>query len=195
MYQGPPIDDHEILAWVPAELRRLLERVNGYVAYDGGLHLRGACTAPEWHSLRAAWTGPDALHRLFPAVRPDDVPFAEDALGDQYLARNGVVHRLSAETGEVESLEMDLPAFDEAVRADPVEALSLHPLEEFRARGGVLEPGELLSVYPPFVAAESAEGVTYRAVPAGERIRWLAELARSIADLPEGGRLEIIPRP
>lgn len=195
MYHGPPIDDHEILARLPAELRGLLERVNGYVAYHGGLHLRGACTAPEWHSLRAAWLGPDALHRLFPGVRPDDVPFAEDALGDQYLMRSGVVHRLSAETGEVESLEVDLAAFDQAVRADPVEALSLQPLEEFRAGGGSLEPGQLLDVQPPFVFQESAAGVSYRAIPAGERIRWLAELARSIADVPDGGRVEIVAAP
>jgi hypothetical protein len=141
VYIGPRIDDVEILDRVPAPLRDLLGRVNGYVAYHGGLHVRGACRAPEWHSLRAAWDGPRALHRLFPAVSAADVPFAEDALGDQFLERDGVVHRLHGETGAVESLGVDQAGFDAMVREDPIEYLGLHPLERFRAEGGVLEPG------------------------------------------------------
>src|SRR5437763_1751021 len=57
MYVGPPVDDPAILDRLPGEYRALLARANGYVAYHGGLHLRGACFAPEWHSLRAAWDG------------------------------------------------------------------------------------------------------------------------------------------
>jgi len=97
MYLGPPIDDPAILEALPPELASLLQRANGYVAYDGGLHVRGACHEPEWHSLRAAWHGPRAIHRLFPAVRPHDIPFGEDALGHQFVLRAGIVHRLDAE--------------------------------------------------------------------------------------------------
>ena len=58
MYLGPPIDDPAILESLPPELADLLRRANGYVAYDGGLHVRGACHMPEWHSL-----GPDVFAR------------------------------------------------------------------------------------------------------------------------------------
>lgn len=195
MYVGPPIDDPELLDRLPAAYRDLLTRANGYVAHHGGLHVRGACLAPEWHSLRAAWDGPRAIHRLFPAVSHDDVPFAEDALGDQFLVRDGVVHRLSGETGDVKSLGVDLAAFDAAVRADPVEYLGLHPLERFRADGGVLEPGQLLSVYPPFVVAESGAAVSLRAIPAADRLRALASFAGRIRDLPDGTAVEMRMRP
>jgi hypothetical protein len=67
---------------VPGDLMRMLEDINGFVAFDGGLHLRGVCQAPEWHSLEEVWDGGHALHRLFPAVRADDVPFAQDCLAD-----------------------------------------------------------------------------------------------------------------
>lgn len=193
MYIGPPADDLEILARLPALLRGYLEQTNGYVAYHGGLHLRGASREPAWHSLRAAWEGPAALHRLYPEVRRDDVPFAEDALGDQFLLRGGIVHRLSGETGEIESLGLDLAEFDAAVRADPFGYLALAPLEEFRAQGGVLTPGQLLSVYPPFVIAESANGVSYRAVDAVDRRRWLADLARRLHGIPDGTRIDLTP--
>lgn len=189
MFRGPPIDDIELLSRLPAEYQRLLETVNGYVAYHGGLHLRGACTSPTWHSLRAAWSGVDAIHQLFPAVSAEDIPFGEDALGDQFVYRDGYVWKLDAEIGELKPLKMTLPEFDAAVRADPDEFLALGPLRDFQAQGGSLEPGQLLSVIPPFVLKESAAGVSYRAVPVLDRLRFLSHIARELRDVPDGGTI------
>lgn len=191
MYTGPPIDEPAILDLLPGDLRGFLLRCNGYVAFHGGFHVRGACLAPTWHSLRHRWFGPEALQSHFAAVHHDDIPFGEDALGDQYLLRRGVVYRLAAETGELKSLEVDLQEFDIKVRENPVEYLSLGPLEEFRATGGTLAPGQLLSVFPPFAVRESAAGVSYRAIPADERIRFLADFARQISDVPDGAQIEL----
>lgn len=195
MYVGPEIDDLEILARLPEEYRRLLEAANGYVAYDGGLHVRGACLLPDWHSLRSAWLGEEAIHRLFSHVSPEDIPFAEDCLGDQFVLRDGLVWKLSAESGDLNALDVTLVDFDVAVRGDPDEFLELGPLHEFRSEGGVLEPGELLSAYPPFVFKESANGVQLKAIPNGERRRFLADLARQIQDLPDGASAEILTEP
>lgn len=184
-FTGPEIDDEEVFERLPGDLQRLLRDSNGFVAYDGGLHVRGACRAPAWHSLRAVWEGESALHRLYPAVGADDVPIAEDAVGDQWLLRAGEVVQLEAETGAVESLGLDLDAFLARVREDPVEALGLHPLMRFEDDGGRLEPGQLLNVYPPFCTEEAADGVSLRAVPTEERLHFLAELARQLPD--EGG--------
>jgi hypothetical protein len=193
MYVGPPIDDPEILDLLPEPYARLLRGMNGYVAYHGGLHVRGACREPQWHSLRYAWSGDGALRRLYPSLDPNDIPFAEDALGDQYVIRDGIVHQLSGEAGDLTSRDMNIVDFDAAVRADPYEFLGLGPLAQFRAQGGELQPGELLSVMPPFVTAESANGITVRAMPARERIEWLAMLAKQIRDLPDGGQVEFVP--
>jgi hypothetical protein len=190
VYRGPEIDDREILEHIPREYRRLLETVNGYVAYHGGLHVRGACTEPLWHSLRAAWHGPEAIHRLFPDVSQNDVPFGQDGLGDQFLVRDGLVWKLNAEYGELEPLNMTLPEFDAAARADPDEFLLLGPIREFRAQGGKLEPGQLLSVMPPFVLQESARRVSYRAVPMGDRLSFLSELSRQLRGVPDGEKVQ-----
>jgi hypothetical protein len=189
MYTGPTIDDQPILELLPTDLRDFLLRCNGYVAFHGGLHIRGACLSPSWHSLRYWWLGAGALHLLFPSVDESDVPFGEDGLGDQYLLRGGVVHRLSAESGDIASLKADLREFDKNVREDPIGYLSLGPLEEFRASGGELMPGQLLNVYPPFVMKESADGVSYRAVPTEERIRFLAQVASQVRGAPEGTKV------
>lgn len=196
MFRGPPIDDPDLLPRLCAAHRQLLETVNGYVAYHGGLHVRGACRSPIWHSLREAWSGPRAIHRLFPAVSPEDVPFGQDALGDQFVLRDGRVWKLAAEIGELMSLDMPLWDFDAAIRADPDGFLNLAPLRRFQAEGGTLEPGQLLSVMPPFVVKhDGAENYSYRAIPAQDRLNFLCDLAAQLRDVPDGTQIQFKVEP
>jgi hypothetical protein len=110
-------------------------------------------------------------------------------VGDQFLLRDGVIHRLAGETGDVESLSVGLGEFLERACADPIGYLGMAPLQQFWAEGGRLAPGELLGVCPPFVAEESAEGVSLRAIPAADRIAFLASLAQQLHDVPDGARV------
>src|SRR5215210_5114628 len=191
-FQGPAIDDPEVMDTAPEALRNILVQVNGFIQFGGGFHIRGACREPLWHSLSQAWTGPAALFRLFPAVNVTDVPFAQDGLGDQYLLRDGRVLRLQAETGEISELSHSVSSFLEAIQREPVETLQLQPLLAFWEGGGELEPGQLLSVYPPFCTKESAAGVSYRAIPAAERIGFLADLAAQLANHPDGAKVRFM---
>jgi hypothetical protein len=191
IYSGPTIDDPEILERCPRSLAAALRTRNGCIAYQGGLHIRGAVEAPLWHSLRAAWDGPDALHELYPELTPDDVPFGEDAVGDQFIVRGELVFRLRAETGELEEAAVTLEAFVAKALADAEPTLELAPLLAFRADGRELEPGQLLSAYPPFCVEESRTGVTLRAIPAIERRHALAALAGQIRDLPDGATIAL----
>jgi hypothetical protein len=186
-YVGPRLVDAGP-GWLPEELAAVLEQVNGFVAFGGGFHLRGVCEEPKWHSLQRAWTGDSAFAARYAAVRADDVPLAQDALGDQFLLRGSRVYRLWAETGDVEALGPGLDGFLEAVQRDPIATLSLEPLQRFERDGGRLEPGELLAAYPPFCTKEAEDGVSLRAVPALDRLAWLADFAAQIGAAPEDGR-------
>lgn len=186
-WQGHAIDDAAMLRRLPETLRGLLIQINGFIQFGGGLHVRGACTAPDWHSLRFAWDGEDAFHRLYSSVMPSDVPFAEDAVGDQYLLREGIVFRLFAEFDQVESLETGLFTFLHRAQAEPMKLLSLEPLMQFSDEGGQMQPGELLSVMPPLVCRESLQDCNVRTVATTDRRRFLAGLARQIRDIPDGG--------
>src|SRR5262249_55265061 len=64
-YSGAGITDHQILDKVPENYRRLLHQMNGFIWFDGGLHVRGAVLSPSWHSLREVWSGDFALHKLY----------------------------------------------------------------------------------------------------------------------------------
>jgi len=188
-YEGPQIDDIELLHRLPQPLKKLLEQVNGFVQFGGGLHVRGACRSPDWHSLREAWQGERAFHRLYPEVSESDIPFAQDCVGDQFLLRGEEVLHLGAEDGSMDALSVGLDGFLGMVQADPVEFLSMQPLIRFQREGNELEPGQLLSVVPPFVVRESKEGVSLRAIPAAEVIVFHAELSRQLGDVPNGGQI------
>jgi hypothetical protein len=168
-----------LLPELPAELRGLLTDINGFILHDGALHVRGASTMPEWHSLRSAWLGPQSFSALYPEVLGSDIPFAQDQLGDQFLLRDGAVLRLSAETGEMHQLAESLTAFFKQVELS---------IEDFLNVGlnHKMQPGQLLHAYPPFCCQESGAGASLEPLPAAEVILFHADLARQIRDLPEG---------
>lgn len=193
VYEGAPYDDEDrgdpvLLREVPAELAQLLKERNGFVAFASGLHVRGACTEPSWHSLRQAWKGGHALHERYPEVRPTDIPFAQDCVGDQYLLREGEVVQLFAEMGEVEHLDMNLGEFFRAAIDDPADFLCIDPLELFLESNPRLEPGRLLLVHPPFCC--DADERELRDMPAEELLDYHVELSQRLSELPEGAELD-----
>jgi hypothetical protein len=190
-YTGPALDDPEILDRLPEELSAALRARNGCIAWLGALHVRGAARSPAWHSLRNAWEGPDALHTLFGEVRATDVPFAEDAFGDQFLLREGRVLRLIGELGEVSEAADSLEGFFDGLWSDAEQVLDYQPLLRFRKAGGELRPGQLLAAYPPFVLAGEGSTRDVRPMDAIERRHFLGELARQLHGLPDGAEVRL----
>lgn len=184
------MDDADVVSLLPPDLQALLEARNGFILFRGGFHVRGACSQPSWHSIGAAWLGSNAFHAGYRSVLVSDIPFAEEATGDQFLLRDGAVLRLSAETDEVSEVASSLSEFLEQLSRDPVGSLLMEPFLAFESEGGRLEPGQLLNVYPPFCFAEAADGVRYAAVPAAERHAFLANLAQQVRELPTGASVE-----
>jgi hypothetical protein len=183
-WEGESIDDVEILSELPHELFNLLSEINGFILYRGAVHVRGACISPEWHSLRTAWRGPQAFHVLYEHVRPSDVPFAQDQLGDQYLLREVGVCHLAAETGEVESFCESLRIFLQRVEEG---------VEDFLNVGlkHTMEPGQLLLANPPFCFRESTAHASLNPLAATDVVAFHADLARQIRDIPEGGHVSL----
>jgi len=188
-YSGPAISDLDIIDGVSEDYSRLLHQVNGFIAFDGGLHVRGAVKVPKWHSLREAWTGDLALYKLFPALTESDIPFGQDYLGDQFILRDDMVFRMSGETGQLESLETDFDGFFKRAQEDTVNYLYLNPLLDFLSEGGNLTPGQLLNVLPPFIMKESENGVSMRAIPVSDQIKFLADFSKQIVGVGDGAEV------
>lgn len=193
VFVGPPIDDESILCQIPISLQLLLLQVNGFTRFRGGLHIRGACKLPSWHSLAWSWHSSEAFHHHYDGISKEDVPFGQTCVGDQFFARRDTVIKLFTETGYAIDLKMSVMEFFDAVEADPETYLNLSLLDSFQREGGTLIPGELINVYPPFCVEESADGVALAAVPIRERLTFLAELSKLYASLPDGAVIEFDP--
>ncbi|WP_425399727.1 hypothetical protein [Aeoliella sp.] len=182
-WSGPELDDDAILAACPDELQHYLKQCNGFILFRGGLHVRGACTAPDWHSLREVWKDDHALSELYAEVAPTDVPFAQDCMGDQFLLRKSHVVRLKAEDGGLEELNLSLDGFFAAYLADPEGFLSFS-IER------PLEPGMVFFAYPPFVV-KSEKPPSLGTVPVFDALHAHAALADQLRDLPDGAEIRI----
>jgi hypothetical protein len=103
-----------------------------------------------------------------------------------------MVWKLMAETDEVLSLGVSFEDFLSNAQRDPVEYLGMQPLLRYiKEQNRGLDPGQLLSAYPPFCTSESKRGVSLRAIPAKERHRFLAEWAAVVRGVSDGGKVAV----
>ena len=191
IYKGPEIDDLATYNGLPKDLKIFLKEANGLIAYSGGLHIRGCCFAPEWHSINEVWIGKNAFWKHYADVLDIDIPFAQDCMGDQFLLRNNKVVKLYAEKGEVEELRLNLWEFFEEMEKDPVSFLSLQPLMQFEMEGNKLEPGTLISAFPPF-CMNSGQELTLNKMPVLERLQSLQNISKQVKGLEDGDEVRFI---
>ncbi|HMW60734.1 MAG TPA: hypothetical protein PKE49_01575 [Leptospiraceae bacterium] len=183
--------DPSMEARLPEDLRTVLHKINGFTAFRGGLHVRGACVAPSWHSLETIWDGKFSLRRTYELLGEKDIPFAEDCMGDQFILRDGMVYRLTLETAFLDPLGLSLDGFFASANEDPVEFLQMHPLLRLEKEGKKLEPGQLIHAFPPYCTKESAQGVSLKAVEANAQIDFELDFFRQIRDIEDGGQIRI----
>jgi hypothetical protein len=192
LYTGGELTDLATFARLPVYLQTFLREQNGVVAYFGGLHIRGCVAEPTWHSLDAAWQGPTAFWRTYNEVTESDIPFGQDCVGNQFLLLGDAELLLDTETGELADLEVDFKHFLFGVEKYPLDALGMEPLRGFQQQGGVLQPGQLVSVFPPFcIAVNSGKAPSLKAVAAADRLGWLADFHQKIKDLPDGQTIQL----
>ena len=193
LYTGNELTDLVAFARLPVYLQTFLRAQNGVVAYFGGLHIRGCVAEPAWHSLATAWQGKAAFWHTYEEVREADIPFGQDCVGNQYLLRGDAVLLLDTETGELADLEVDFKHFLFGVEKYPLNALGMEPLRDFQSRGGVLEPGQLLNLYPPVCVATARRKASVQPQSATARLSWLADFYRQIKHLPSGQPIHLTP--
>jgi hypothetical protein len=193
LHQGGQIEDKEYFKTLPQELQDFYEQTNGLVAFQGGLTIRGCLNEPYWLSLKEACQGENALWKTYEELEQTDWMFAYDCCGDQYFLRKGEVFRLCAENGEIEGYGIDFWEFVESAMEEPEDYLDLQPLYGFFSEGGVLEPGELLHVYPPFIVENEEDGVQVAAAPFDMQMDFLKRLYLMIKDLDDEADIEIDP--
>ncbi len=176
---------------IPEELKSLLDQINGFIQYHGGLHIRGICENPEWHSLQEVMNGKFALHKSYANIKETDLFFAQDCMADQFFIREDCIYKLYSESGEIEFKGNNFSEFMNKSIENPIDYLEMQPLLQFQTDGNNLIPGKVLHAVPPFCTEQSENGVHLGAIPITEALLVLPDMAKVISNLKEGEAFDI----
>lgn len=193
LFQTPPFDPKLLPEGMPLAKthRQLLEKRNGGYFWGGALHVFGACAEPEFHGL-VPWNAPDLWRAPYAEAAEGLFFFAEDAFGDQFaLDAAGKVYQFLSEQGLAKEIADDFDQWLLMVVEATDELLAREAFAGWAAEHGKLPHGEQLQAYPPFSFAGEDDDVTLEAVDAIENMLFHGEIARAIADIPEGVRVRI----
>lgn len=177
----------------PKGLVALWQRGNGGYFWGGLLHVFGACAQPMFHSIQA-WNDAEGWRGPYGAAADGLVFFAETAFGNQFaFDEKGAVWLFIASEGVAKQCAENFDQWLEAVLDDEVqEAFEFRRDQyarfstQFRKK---LEHGNHIQAYPPLDFVEDPAQSELSEVDAFDNMLFLADLARAIADLPEGVRL------
>ena len=179
---------------MPKEIQELLSKMNGVRLLDGGLTFYNCTREKVWNALLFAIAGDRALYKTYDQLLPNDLPFAIDCFGDQYIWRQGIVFHLTGDSGEVRSLDFTLDQFIEGISTNPIDFLNLAPFIELtQNRQTTLNQDQLFGVYPPFMMQHEGER-TFKAIEAEEVIDYLKYLYCQLKDIPDGVNIRLEPK-
>jgi hypothetical protein len=170
-------------------LKALLERRNGFYAFEGALLVRASGAQGPPASLEA-WNDPTQWLETYPAVADRNLLFfAEDALGFQFaLDASGVV-TFDPETGEIKLFAADLEGWAQELLAEPSLHTGFPLIRAWRTSHGELSRGRRLLARQPFVLG--GEFTTSNLMDADEvyGMRARSALATLLADTPDGAQV------
>lgn len=178
------------LGRVGDELFDLLERRNGFYAFESALHVLPVGQIPGQMDLER-WNSPQLWRRDYGELAVGHLFFAEDALGDQYSLRGDGIAWFDAETGAIEEFAISLDEWASKIIATPGECTAWPLAHVWQERHGALTPGERLVPKIPFVMGGRYDLDNLYSLDAVEAMRFRAHIARQIKDLPDGSRIEL----
>ncbi|MFF4314172.1 hypothetical protein [Streptomyces sp. NPDC001507] len=166
----------------------LLRRRNGFYAFLGALHVFPTVST-DVEISQSDWNSDDLWRACYPALGKEYTAFAEDVFGGQFLYSDSGVHQLDPESGEIEKVASDIEGWCAAILEEP-EVLTGYPLaEEWQTLHGRLPVGKRLVPKKPFILGGDFSCDNLMLVDTVESLRWRAELAAKIRDVPDGGKI------
>ena len=173
-----------------AELLQLLQRKNGFYAFEAALHVfpissRDCMSLEEWNS--------DSLWRAgYRDLAEGLLFFAEDILQNQFcLSVEGIV-RFDSETGLRAPMAVTIEEWAEKVLANYLQETGWIFASKWQAQDGPIPAGKRLMPKTPFFlgGAHSLENLWLG--DAVEGMRFKADLALQTRDLPDGAQIRLM---
>lgn len=172
------------------ELEELLGRKNGFYAFESALHLLPSnCENAPMDIER--WNNGGLWREEYDGVADGFLFFAEDAFGEQFALRDGMVYRFDGENGAAEEMANSLEDWASLI-LDGYEYETGYPLaHEWQMLNGTLMPGERLLPKVPFVIGGAYKIENLYAGDPVERMRLRAFIWKQIKDLPDESKVRL----
>lgn len=165
----------------------MLEKLNGFTAFEGSLLVRGMGPGPNG---LAAWNAADGWRESYSGMADGLFFFAEDAFGGQFALVGDTVFTFEPETGESQPLAESLEEWASLVLTD-YEFLTGYPVAcEWQAIHGPIPEGMRLIPKIPFILGGEFDVANLYALDSVTGMRLRADIARQIRDLPDGAAVE-----
>ena len=168
---------------------RLLADRNGFYAFESALHVFG-CGESELDISVNQWNSEHSWRQGYNEKTENRLFFAEDVFGGQFCLMNDKIYTFDPETGNSEYLADDYEHWAQLLLKD-FDLLTGYPLaREWQEQNGPIPIGRrLYPKLPFFLGGEFAIENLYCGDPL-ERMRFSAEIARQVADLPDGAEFK-----
>lgn len=189
---GPrlPADLAERAGRHAADWSDLLSARNGWLAFDGALHLLPVGVPASGHSVEA-WNAPALWREAYGDLITDHVFFAEDLFGEQFCFHDNQICQFNPETADTEPIADTLSDWAAIILSDPEVLTGLPLAREWAKQHVPVTADQRLVPKMPFVLNGAYELDNLYASDPVPVMRFRGDLARQLKDVPDGTSIQI----
>ena len=178
---------------VGSELEELLRRRNGFYAFESALHVFPWGAETTQLGL-ASWNAPNLWRAACGDLAEGCLFFAEDVFGVQFCFHAGGVFTFDPETGARMPMGASLEEWASLILVDHRTATGWPIAHDWQAAHGPLRPGHRLAPKQPFVLGGAFDLDNLYEAEVVDRMRFCAQLAGEIRNLPDGSRIRLVAK-
>lgn len=172
------------------ELSEMLRHKNGFYAFESALHVFPAGSTDKETGIDA-WNSRELWINNYHGMADKCIFFAEDIFGGQFCLKSNAIYTFDPETGDLEFFAHNLNEWAEYLIQNYAVVTGYPLAHEWQKKAGALTPGSRLVPKIPFVIGGAFDIDNLAAISSLQGMRWRAELAVQIKDLPEGASVKL----
>ncbi|MFA1028501.1 hypothetical protein ALP10_01178 [Pseudomonas syringae pv. helianthi] len=172
------------------QLLGMLRQRNGFYALESALHVLPTHSNQNEIGI-CDWNESTLWRSDYKGLADGCLFFAEDVFGGQFCIKDSKVYAFDPETGSLEYLADDIESWVQLLLSD-YEVLTGYPLaHQWQKQNGQLPAGKRLLPKVPFVLGGEFVLDNLYLADAVEGMRFRADVASQIKDLPDGAQIRL----
>lgn len=171
------------------DLLRMLRQRNGFYVLESALHVFPTHSSPQEIGLDD-WNENALWRNAYKELAEGCLFFAEDVFGGQFCIKDNLIYTFDPETGALDYLADDMEGWAKVILSD-YEVLTGYLLaHQWQQQNGQLPTKKRLLPKMPFVAGGEFKLDNLYLTDAVEGMRFRADIAYQIKDLPDGAQIK-----